>query len=346
MTKIKDPELFDNIKDFLTSYLPVIRAKSSNTITAYKSTLNLYLSFIQKFCHKRLADVTKEDFNQTNILEFLEWLKIERQNCTATRNQRLVHIRQYCKYLMGSDILSFSDFVKIQKIAKETDPPKDELEYLTIEQTKLVLAQPETNKNIGVRDHFFISLLYDSGCRDQEILDLQVGDFVEMKTCAELHIVGKGHKYRAIPISKDVQKMFHEYCKIYHTDLQKNALLFYTIRNGVKTKMSPDNVARFLNKYEKQARKTDPNIPHIHPHLFRHTRAMHLYMAGMPLPLVSEWLGHSQLETTTIYARATTEMKRKAIEKISTAENAVFKKDEVFKYIDNDEVIKKLYGLS
>lgn len=52
MKKIKDPELFDNIKDFLTSYLPVIRAKSSNTITAYKTTLNLYLSFIQKFCHK------------------------------------------------------------------------------------------------------------------------------------------------------------------------------------------------------------------------------------------------------------------------------------------------------
>ena len=73
---------------------------------------------------------------------------------------------------------------------------------------------------------------------------------------------------------------------------------------------------------------------------------MHLYLAGMPLPLISEWLGHSQLETTTIYARATTEMKRKAVEKISTSENSVFQKDEVFKYAYNDKVIKRLYGLA
>lgn len=67
----------------------------------------------------------------------------------------------------------------------------------------------------------------------------------------------------------------------------------------------------------------------------------------MPLPLVSEWLGHSQMETTTTYyARATTEMKRKAVEKISTDDNAVFNKDEKFKYAGNDEIIRKLYGLS
>ena len=68
-----------------------------------------------------------------------------------------------------------------------------------------------------------------------------------------------------------------------------------------------------------------PSIPHIHPHLFRHTRAMHLYMAGMPLETVSQWLGHSQLETSLIYARATTEMKRAAVAKIASKENSVFK---------------------
>ena len=73
---------------------------------------------------------------------------------------------------------------------------------------------------------------------------------------------------------------------------------------------------------------------------------MHLYMAGMPLELVSQWLGHSQMETSLIYARATTEMKRKAIDKISTSENSVFRGDEKFKYADNDDIIRQLYGLS
>ena len=70
---------------------------------------------------------------------------------------------------------------------------------------------------------------------------------------------------------------------------------------------------------------------------------MHLYMAGVPLPLVSEWLGHSQMETTQIYARATTEMKRKAAEKVTSG--SLFD-DTDFQYANDDDMIKKLYGLA
>jgi len=346
MKKIKDPALFRKIRDFLIDYLPVIRGKSLNTVAAYKITLNLYLEYLQQTHKKSLHEITIIDFNQKNILGFLDWIKSVRKNCTSTRNQRLVYIRQFCKYLMGSDMLSFDELAQIQKIAQTPDPQKDELEYLTIEETRLILKQPDINKKTGIRDRFFLALLYDSGCRDQELLDLRLKDFFMIKDSTELHIVGKGRKYRVTPISKEVQSMFDEYCALFHQERDLDESLFYTIRNGIKTKMSPDNVARFMNKYEKQANMIKPDIPHIHPHLFRHSRAMHLYMAGMPLPLVSEWLGHSQLETTTIYARATTEMKRKAVEKVSTNENAVFKESESFKYADNDEIIKKLYGLS
>lgn len=83
--------------------------------------------------------------------------------------------------------------------------------------------------------------------------------------------------------------------------------------------MSSDAAQAFIKKYGDMARSSVAEIPHLHPHLFRHTRAMHLYMAGMPLELVSQWLGHSQMETSLIYARATTEMKRKAIDKIERA---------------------------
>ena len=99
--------------------------------------------------------------------------------------------------------------------------------------------------------------------------------------------------------------------------------------------MSCDNAQRFISKYGIKARDTMPTIPHLHPHLFRHTRAM-----------VAQWLGHSQMETSLIYANATTEMKKAAVKKISSKENSVFKDDEKFKYEDDDDIIKQLYGLT
>ena len=95
---------------------------------------------------------------------------------------------------------------------------------------------------------------------------------------------------------------------------------------------------------KKKIRETHPDFPHLHPHLLRHSRAMNLYIYGMPLPMISEWLGHTQLETTTIYAQATTEMKRRQAEKVEKANSNIFK-DEVFNYANDDEMIKRLYGL-
>ena len=109
--------------------------------------------------------------------------------------------------------------------------------------------------------------------------------------------------------------------------------------------MSQDNVQRFMKTYEKKAQETNADIPHLHPHLWRRTRSMHLYLAGVPLPLVSEWLGHSSIETTQIYARATNEMKRQAQRKLGNKEDSVLKDDITFKYADNEAVLKKLAGL-
>lgn len=246
---------------------------------------------------------------------------------------------------MSSDMLSYAEYALIQQITKKANSKTDDVVFLSIEEMKLLLKQPDTKKKIGIRDRFYIALLYDSGCRNQEMLDLKLRDFVITNNVAELHILGKGKKHRVTPISKDVADLFVRYCDTFHLHKRLDEYIFYTKRNGITTQMSSDNVARFMQKYENQIRIIKPEITHLHPHLFRHTRAMHLYMAGMPLPLVSEWLGHSQLETTSIYARATTDMKRRAAEKITNAENSVFKVER-FKYENNDEVIKRLYGLA
>lgn len=346
MKKIKDPILFENIRRFLTEYMPVLRKRSFNTVEAYRYTLNIYLVFLQETYSKSLCDITAKDFCQKNILCFMEWLRQERGNKTSTVNLRLRHIKRFCRFLMDENTLMISELSSIEKIAEIPDVAKDTIKFLTIEETKLILSQPDTGKTIGLRDSFFMCLLYDSGCRVQEILDLKLKDFVVRRDSAELHIIGKGNKFRVTPISDELLLKFKKYCSYYHKSGNYEGYLFYTKRKGNCVQMSCDAAQALVKKYGIMAQESILTLPRIHPHLFRHTRAMHLYMAGMPLELVSQWLGHSQMETSLIYARATTDMKRKAIDKIAEKEGSVFKGDEKFKYADKDDVIRQLYGLT
>jgi integrase/recombinase XerD len=347
--KIKDPELYRLMNSFLTTYLPNTRQKSEHTVQAYKDVLNLYVTFITENKSIRFNDIRATDFNQENISAFLDWLKKARGNESTTINQRLSHIKGFCKYIMKKDILSFTVYGKICEIAEYKDNRKQDFIWLTVDEVKLVLKQPDTNKRTGARDKFFIALMYESGCRDDEILHLKLKDIVVNKEGEpDVHIFGKGNKHRCTPLSKNIVPYFDEYCKLYHPDIRtnnKDELLFYTVRNGIKTQMSQDNVQRFMNVYEKKAKAEKTDLPHIHPHLWRRTRAMHLYLAGVPLPLVSEWLGHSSMESTRIYARATDEMKRQAQRKLGEKEGSVFSDDVAFKYADNEEVLKRLAGL-
>ena len=346
--KIKDPALFKQIKEYLTTYLPVIRRRSTNTVSSNREALNLFLLYLQNTHKKKLSEVTTIDFKQANIVDFMSWLQRERGNTATTVNQRLSHIRGFCRQLMKNDALSYGDLSDINDICRIKDIRTKELIWLSIEETQMLLRQPDVSKKTGIRDRFYLALMYDSGCRNEEIINLKVKDFCINKNGeAELHVIGKGTKYRYIPITGDVVEIYNQYCNIYHAEVLKSVdeLMFYTIRNGIVTKMSDDNVRRFMSKYDAEMKLKNPTIPHLHPHLLRHTRSMHLYMAGVPLPLIAEWLGHSRMETTQIYVQATVSMKRKAAEKLGDDAKSVFKDDVVFKYADNDEVLKTLSGL-
>jgi len=344
MKKIRDPELFKTIKNFLTVYLPIIKIKSPHTIQAYKDTINLFISFMKNSQRIEMYALKTEHFNNGNIVKFLNWLQSERGNCDTTRNQRLMNIRAFCKYLAGENVLTYETYSQIQQIGKISVPIKFPSKILSIEEMKLILEIPDITKKTGFRDQFFIALLYDSGCRNQEILDLKPKDIQADGAAGFVNILGKGRKFRVTPLSMEVMTMYKKYINLFHSETNNDMFLFYTKRKGITTQMSQDNVARFLNTYEIAAKKQNPDIPHLHAHYFRHVRAIHLYHAGMPLPIICQWLGHTQLETTLIYAYADAEMKKASVNKIINSENSVFT-SEAFMFQDDEEVIKKLYGL-
>lgn len=190
-------------------------------------------------------------------------------------------------------------------------------------------------------------LLYDTAARNQEILDLRLIDIHSIQKDPYIVITGKGHKTRLVPIMKKTVEHFEKYTKIIHQQSDGNSYLFYTIRNGERMQMSPDNTEKFIKKYGESAREKNSEVPpNVHPHMFRHSRAMYLYRGGMPLPLLAEWLGHVQLETTWIYANADTHMKREAIEKATSKINPLKTKGKVIDWHNDEELIKKLYGLN
>lgn len=344
MNNISDPKLFASIKGFLTVYLPKIRARSIHTVQAHKDALNLFILFLKTVKEIELRKVTTQDFNCENVLSYLEWIKSVRGCSDSTRNQRLVSMRVFCKYLAREDVLAFDTYSKIQDIERLPVPERVLVNLLSVEDIKLLLELPDASTKMGLRDRFYIALLYDTGCRNEELLSLKLGDIEQSREGGCVKLIGKGRKFRVTPLSKEVIAMFKQYASAFHQEANMQKNLFFITRKGADMQMSSDNAARILCKYEVAIKTRCPGIPHLHPHLFRHARAMHLYQAGMPLALIGEWLGHSQLETTLIYAYADTEMKRAASAKVSDSKSSVFT-DEPFLFQNDDDTIKRLYGL-
>jgi integrase/recombinase XerD len=175
----------------------------------------------------------------------------------------------FCRYLAGENILKYDTYSQIQQINKKPVVKKTLKDFLSVSNIKLILNMPDISKKTGIRDRFYIALLYDSGCRDQEILDLQLSDIQLDGDVSYLNIVGKGTEFRVTPLSKEITSVFKHYVSIFHPENIPNNFLFFTTRKGITGKMSPDNVARFLNAYEKAARIVSPTLLHLHPHLFR-----------------------------------------------------------------------------
>ena len=162
-------------------------------------------------------------------------------------------------------------------------------------------------------------------------------------------LTGKGRKTRIVPLMNNTVRILSRHIREFHPQATSDtdAPLFFVIRNGVRKQMTEDNVRKLLSHYggrlPEHARQ---GLGSIHPHLLRHSRAMHLYQNGMSLELLSQWLGHSQIETTLVYAHADAEMKRRAIEKATPPDSPLGRhiKPTTMK-LNDDDLIRRLYGL-
>lgn len=320
--------------------------RSPNTVKAYREALNSYIDY-KVSQGIPLEKISFNCISRESVDEFLDWLERDKGYSTSSRNQRLAAIKSFLKYSSERDKTLMAHYLEVAAIIKKKDTKACEIEFFSEAALEIILAQPDQSTRKGKRDLLFMILLYDTGARVQEILDLKLRDVCFDSKSPFVTVTGKGNKMRSIPVMKKTCEHIKAYLKIYHPSKQPDDYLFYIDRKGKRSQMSADNVGKFITKYGKKARVVSKDVPeHWYPHLFRHSRAVHLYRNGMPLALVAEWLGHSKMDTTRrYYANADTAMKQEAIEKATSEFNPLLTCEISYNWEDDEDLLKKLYGL-
>lgn len=338
-------DFFQTLRQYLTVFLPLQKCCSESTCKSYREVLNSLVDYLRDEKGIGLGLVSFEMFDETLVLEFLDWLQSTRHHCAATRNHHLMALRSFFRYAGMVDCAQIDLHMRLKKIPTQHEQGRI-VEFLSEDALKALLAQPEISKSSEYRNMVFMTLMYDSAARCSELLDLCIQDVRLDSRYPTVYLTGKGDKTRPVPIMPQTARHCEQYLARFHPEStrQKNDQFFFTGTQDKRRRMSADNVAYFMKKYGEQAHISCPEIPdRVHPHQLRHTRAIHLYRDGMPLALLAEYLGHANVETTRIYAYADTEMKRAAIQEGEKARGAIPGIEAVWK--NDDVMLRKLCGL-
>lgn len=344
--KLKDEKLFKLIRNYLLVYLPVQREASPHTVTDYRTVLSQYLSFAAEKNGIKLNAVTFDMFNRENVDAYLDHLTAGKKYSPATRNNRLAAIRAFVSYASACYPEYMALESELSAIKVQKDDPFSKVDYMTENAVTALLNEPDAKTRIGLRDRTLMIFLYDSGARISEALGVRLCD-MKLDNSPQVLLFGKGNKVRTVPLMEKTVEHLRQYLCVFHKEESPTSAvtLFYVLHKGKKEPMNDETVRVRLQKYADSAREKCTEVPqNVHPHLWRHTRAMHLYQHGMDLALVSQWLGHANLSTSLVYAYADTEHKRDAIEKAMGGEHSGIT-DATLCTVDDDTLLKKLYGM-
>jgi integrase/recombinase XerD len=296
---MKPTDFAIHLTEFLSVYLPRQKNASRNTISSYRDTFKLLIRYCQKQRGILVEKLNMSLLTHGMIVDFLEWLEKDRKCSIATRNQRLAAIHsffRYAQYEEPAGILHFQKVIAlpVKKASKSSVP------HLSPEAMKLLLSQPDKKTIKGRRDLTMLSILYDSGCRVQELADLRVRDVV-LDNPAVLILTGKGNKVRRVPLMKNTLTLLEHY--INENSLDKPWKSDYPLFiNKQHNKLTKEGIAYIISQYIGSARRTSAIVPEkVMPHMFRHSKAMHLLQAGVSLIYIRDFLGHEDIKTTEIY---------------------------------------------
>lgn len=311
---MKKADLPYYVSQYFQDYMAGQRNASPHTISSYAVAFKLLFTFCEEKKMVHTDKLTLALIDDIVISDFLKWVEEERGCSVTTRNQRLVAIHSFFRYVQKKSPEHMDSINKILDVPYKK-ASKTVVQYLTEEEMKDLLAQPSGDTWDGYRDKVLLSVLYDTGARVQELADLKIKDVrLEKPPMVTLH--GKGDKIRQVPIMQSTKKLLESYMSCYkgNPGISRGDTPLFV--NQQKQPLSRWGISYIIDKYVMMAQKEEKlnvGFP-ITPHTFRHSKAVHMLHAGINLVYIRDFLGHVDCSTTEIYARADTEMKRKAIE--------------------------------
>jgi integrase/recombinase XerD len=331
---INSPERFAQlVQAFFCDYLIQQRDVSPRTVSTYRDTFRLLLSFLPQACGKRPEQLTFADLTAAQVLAFLRHLEEQRGNSVRTRNLRLAALRSFFRYAgacAGPELLAQTQRILAIPLKRFARPL---LGFLS-EQEMQALLQAMDHSWSGRRDHLLFLLMYNTGARVSEILSVRVQD-VQPEDYRAVQLRGKGRKERRVPLWKQTAQHIRAWLK--RTGLKAEQPLLPNRFGGPMTRTA---VQQRLRLHVQAAQATCPSLRHrrISPHTLRHATAMHLLQAGVAAPVIALWLGHEDPATTHQYIEADLLMKEKALRRLQPpkTKRARFKpRASLLEFLDN-----------
>ena len=300
---------------FFAGYLAGERGASPQTSDSYRHAIKLLLTWYRDTQRIPPERLLLADIDRQRVLGFLDWLETERGNSPATRNQRLAVIKSFARHAAVEHPEYLERATGIIAIKQKKTPTPD-MGHLTGDEVKTMIAEPGAATRLALRDTTMLSVMYDTGARVQELCDINVSDIRGTKP-ATVELRGKGGKTRRVPLmapTADLARSYLEHRKPHPGVGPDQDPLFHGPNH---TRLTRWGVIKTLSRHVASVRQREPGWApglRVTPHTIRRSRATHLLQAGVNLIYIRDLLGHADVSTTEIYARADTETKRQAIE--------------------------------
>jgi len=279
-----------NINEFIV-YLEYEKGYSNKTIISYEKDLELFNVFLKE------NKITKaEEITYNIIRKYLSFL--HDKNYTSTSISRKIStLRTFFKYALKQKYIKTNPITLISNPKKEKKLPK----YLKYEEIERLLNCIDTSTKEGIRNKLIIELLYSTGIRVSELVNIKLKD-IKIKE-KQITILGKGNKERIVLFGNEAKKILGQYINTYRDEFKGNVSNQYLLISKKGKPLSTNKIELIVKEVLKQsALKLN-----ISPHTLRHTFATHLLDSGADLKSVQELLGHENLKTTAIYTHVTNE---------------------------------------
>ena len=313
--KHKGPnELNRCIVRFFQEYLPTLRGTSVHTIRSYRDTMVLYLRFAARESKHEIEELDFDCFTGDAVGQFLHYLESERGNTIRTRNARLAGLHTFAKFALGEYPERMIELQKVLAVPFKRGARREPIEYLDEPEVEALLQLPKNANAADRRDQALFALMFNTGARVQEVLDLSVSD-VRLEPPYQVRLAGKGGKTRICPIWARTASLLRDLVERKVETGDSSSPLFVNRRGH---KMTRFGVRYLLKKRVEQCVGAVPSLreKRVHPHTLRHTTAVHLLKAGVDFATISQWLGHSTLVPTMEYARVDIDTKRQALAQV------------------------------